>query len=68
MAAGAIPPPLFFEISHFPEANFAQACLLADNGQLERTPETTTPASISRLNGRRAQTRPSNERSPPKDI
>jgi hypothetical protein len=55
MAAGAIPPPLFFEISHFPEANFARACLLADNGHLERTPETTTKASISRLNGRRTR-------------
>jgi hypothetical protein len=43
------------------------AFLLAEHGILGNTAK-TTPASITRLNGRRAFARPLSDRSPPKDI
>jgi hypothetical protein len=59
MAAGAIPPPLFFERRHRRQTNFARACLLADHGNLEGTQlENISSENISSVDlafvGRRA--------------
>jgi hypothetical protein len=61
MAAGAIPPPLFFERRR-DVSIFAPAMAFSQNTR------TNTIASISRLNGRRAPARPLGDRSLPKDI
>jgi small subunit ribosomal protein S20 len=61
MAAGAIPPPLFFERRR-------DAGILARRKWHTQGHQRTTIASITHWNGRRAFARRSSDRSPPKEF
>jgi hypothetical protein len=65
MAAGAIPPPLFFEQRGYGSI-LASGHGIFKNGFVKNTLDNTNQRRSRNLNGRRAQARPP-ERSPPKD-
>jgi hypothetical protein len=65
MAAGAIPPPLFFEQRGYGSI-LASGHGIFKNGLRQEHPGKYNQRRSRNLNGRRAQARPP-ERSPPKD-
>jgi len=65
MAAGAIPPPLFFEQRGYGSI-LASGHGIFKNGVVKNTLENTNQRRSRNLNGRRAQARPP-ERRQPKD-